>query len=70
MTTPTPVDNLAKGASKAVNLQNIIFVAVVFIIVVMMVKYFTKQEIVTVDEDGQSKTYVKSSLSFNKKAAA
>lgn len=70
MDTPKPVAQVTKGAVKAVSLQNVIFVAIVFAIVVMMIQYFTKQEIVTVNEDGETKQYVKSTLGFNKKKTA
>lgn len=69
MDTPKPVADVTKGVSKAVSLQTIVFVAVVFVVVMMLIKYFTRQELVTVEEDGEQKTMIKSSLSFNKKAA-
>lgn len=66
METPKPAADVVKGASKALTLQNIIFVAVIFLIVVFMVKYFTRQEIVTEEVDGTQKTFVKSSIAWNK----
>jgi hypothetical protein len=70
MDTPGAVKEVTAGVGKAISLQNVIFVAVVFVIVIMLVKYFTKQEIVTVQEDGQTKSYIKSTLGLPKKAAA
>lgn len=70
MNTPAAaVTDVAKGVGKALTLQNLVFVAVMFAIVLMLVKYFTKQEIVTEQRDGQTKTFIKSSFGLPKKQA-
>lgn len=70
MNTPGAVTDVAKGVGKAITLQNLVFVAVLFVVVVLLVKYFTKQEIVTVTENGEQKSIIKSTLGLPKKQAA
>jgi hypothetical protein len=70
METPGAVTDVAKGVGKAITLKNVVFVDVLFVVVVLLVKYFTKQEIVTVTENGEQKSIIKSTLGLPKKQAA
>lgn len=65
MDTPTVVNNAGAGVSKALNMRNLVFVAIMFFVVVMLVKYFTKQEIV--DNDGRVTGTLRSRIALNTK---
>lgn len=63
MDTPNVVNNAGAGVSKALNMRNLVFVAIMFFVVVMLVKYFTKQEIV--DNEGRVTGTLRSRIAFN-----
>lgn len=65
MDTPKVVDNASAGVSKALNMRNLVFVAIMFFVVVMLVKYFTKQEIV--DNEGRVTGTLRSRIALNTK---
>lgn len=65
MDTPNVVNNAGAGVSKALNMRNLVFVAIMFFVVVMLVKYFTKQEIV--DNDGRVTGTLRSRIALNTK---
>lgn len=65
MDTPNVVNNAGAGVSKALSMRNLVFVAIMFFVVVMLVKYFTKQEIV--DNDGRVTGTLRSRIALNTK---
>lgn len=65
MDTPNVVNNAGAGVSKALNMRNLVFVAIMFFVVVMLVKYFTKQEIV--DNEGRVTGTLRSRIALNTK---
>ena len=65
MNAPEVVNNAGAGVSKALNMRNLVFVAIMFFVVVMLVKYFTKQEIV--DNEGRVTGTLRSRIALNTK---
>lgn len=63
MNAPEVVNNAGAGVSKALNMRNLVFVAIMFFVVVMLVKYFTKQEIV--DNEGRVTGTLRSRIALN-----
>ena len=59
------VENAGAGVSKALSMRNLVFVAIMFFVVVMLVKFFTKQEIV--DNAGNVTGTLRSRIGFNNK---
>ncbi len=60
--TPTIVQNAGAGVSKALNTRTLVYVAIIFFVVIMMIKYFTKTEIV--DNSGNVTGMLRSKVGF------
>lgn len=58
------VTNAGEGVSKALNVRNLVYVAVILAVVIVMMKFFTKNEIV--DNNGNVTGTLRSKLTFNK----
>lgn len=58
------VSNAGEGVSKALNTKTLVYVAVIFFVIIMMMKYFTKNEIV--DRNGNVTGTLRSRIGFNK----
>lgn len=61
---PTIVQNAGAGVSKALNTRTLVYVAIIFFVVIMMIKYFTKQEIV--DNNGNVTGTIQQKVGLNK----
>ncbi len=58
------VTTAGEGVSKALNVRNLVYVAVILAVVIVMMKFFTKNEIV--DNNGNVTGTLRSKLTFNK----
>lgn len=58
------VTTAGEGVSKALNIRNLVYVAVILAVVIVMMKFFTKNEIV--DNNGNVTGTLRSKLTFNK----
>lgn len=58
------VNNAGEGVSKALNVRTLVYVAVILCVVIVMMKYFTKNEIV--DNNGNVTGTLRPRLSFNR----
>lgn len=58
------VSNAGEGVSKALNTRTLVYVAVIFFVIIVMMKYFTKNEIV--DNNGNVTGALRSKITFNK----
>lgn len=58
------VTTAGEGVSKALNVRNLVYVAVILAVVIVMMKFFTKNEIV--DNNGNVTGTLRSKLAFNK----
>lgn len=58
------VTTAGEGVSKALNVRNLVYVAMILAVVIVMMKFFTKNEIV--DPNGNVTGTLRSKLTFNK----